>query len=869
MAVIAQQSYKIDLTPQGGYVMVYVSQHDNEAREIVFKIHNQGKVFDIPANINVSVQGVKSNGGYFTHNCTYSGNLVTMPIANDMTDVIGKAVCVLKFTNASQKKLATAKFILNIDSDSSSEGIIIDTVAEEIFDQLMDEIRAQAAVFNVNIATLQSMVGTPLIATTAAGMTNHNKIYVYTGNETGYTYGDWYYWDDTEWQSGGQYNSVPIVVDQTPTSGSTNPVSSNGVYTSLGNKVDKVSGKGLSTEDYTTTEKTKLAGLTQVDIDDTLSVEGQAADAKKTGDKVTKIYDAIDYLADNFGKPIYLEWESGTLDSTTGEAAEGNAVRTAEYIEKADVGFWSVGPRSGALYVYRYTYENGNYTYLGRNQRTGNGVYTSWLKNLTGTHFRFTVGLKNATPNDWMTIYSATQLSKKIELFDNVISSTDIGLRTVEFTVNASASHSSLSHQINLSIEEGLYFYCIATGLRSRNVTVYVRNENTEVLLGSIAEGIVTKFKAPINIEKLGLFVSSGAEEVKINLTVFSDKSVLARLTGNAEYDKLFLTKLLNAKRKANHGRYENQTAPEIFTLTHFSDIHGSSWAMEQIQNFKDKYQAQIDDVICTGDIVADKISDGMDFWNNNSDGEILICIGNHDSLGNNGWENPVSQQVLYETYIEPYEENWGAETVNGHSYWYKDYTEKKIRLIAVDATIYDEIEQASQMTWLNTVLNGAITNGFAVICAIHFPPMPSNFQKINSNFTALLHNTGTDMLQFAWHTYHTDILGAIDQFIEDGGDFVCWLSGHTHWDVVSYDDRFPKQLFITISCAMPSGRFEERVRDRYRGSGLVLNTVCVDTNRKYVKLLRYGAEWDDCLRHTGSCVIKYDANPPEVMYQE
>lgn len=32
--------------------------------------------------------------------------------------------------------------------------------------------------------------------------------------------------------------------------------------TALATKVDKVTGKGLSTEDYTTTEKTKLAGIT-------------------------------------------------------------------------------------------------------------------------------------------------------------------------------------------------------------------------------------------------------------------------------------------------------------------------------------------------------------------------------------------------------------------------------------------------------------------------------------------------------------------------------------------------------------------------------------------------------------------------------
>lgn len=35
--------------------------------------------------------------------------------------------------------------------------------------------------------------------------------------------------------------------------------------TTVANKVDKISGKGLSTNDYTTTEKNKLAGLSNYD----------------------------------------------------------------------------------------------------------------------------------------------------------------------------------------------------------------------------------------------------------------------------------------------------------------------------------------------------------------------------------------------------------------------------------------------------------------------------------------------------------------------------------------------------------------------------------------------------------------------------
>jgi hypothetical protein len=50
-------------------------------------------------------------------------------------------------------------------------------------------------------------------------------------------------------------------VDTTVTASSSNLVTSGAVSTALDSKVDAVSGKGLSTNDYTTSEKTKLAGL--------------------------------------------------------------------------------------------------------------------------------------------------------------------------------------------------------------------------------------------------------------------------------------------------------------------------------------------------------------------------------------------------------------------------------------------------------------------------------------------------------------------------------------------------------------------------------------------------------------------------------
>lgn len=52
-----------------------------------------------------------------------------------------------------------------------------------------------------------------------------------------------------------------ITIDDEPTQGSTNAVQSGGTYSALDEKVDKESGKGLSTNDYTDAEKSKLAGI--------------------------------------------------------------------------------------------------------------------------------------------------------------------------------------------------------------------------------------------------------------------------------------------------------------------------------------------------------------------------------------------------------------------------------------------------------------------------------------------------------------------------------------------------------------------------------------------------------------------------------
>ena len=58
-------------------------------------------------------------------------------------------------------------------------------------------------------------------------------------------------------------NANKTTIDSALSSTSTNPVQNKAINTALGNKVDKVSGKGLSTNDFTSTYKTKLDGIAE------------------------------------------------------------------------------------------------------------------------------------------------------------------------------------------------------------------------------------------------------------------------------------------------------------------------------------------------------------------------------------------------------------------------------------------------------------------------------------------------------------------------------------------------------------------------------------------------------------------------------
>lgn len=98
------------------------------------------------------------------------------------------------------------------------KSIEIDTSEQEQNEQTYSE---RLAYLMAQVAAMQTVIngissGTPTAVSTVAQMTNESLIYLYTGSESGYTAGNWYYYNGSAWTSGGAYgNSAEVIAART------------------------------------------------------------------------------------------------------------------------------------------------------------------------------------------------------------------------------------------------------------------------------------------------------------------------------------------------------------------------------------------------------------------------------------------------------------------------------------------------------------------------------------------------------------------------------------------------------------------------------------------------------------------------------
>lgn len=99
---------------------------------------------------------------------------------------------------------------------AAKNDILIDKDGNQIFPATTAEQVSYDGNMNVKQAIKRGAVRNK-VAPTVASMTDKEQIYVYTGTEEGYTFGNWYYWDGAAWTSGGAYNAIEVNTDGTLT----------------------------------------------------------------------------------------------------------------------------------------------------------------------------------------------------------------------------------------------------------------------------------------------------------------------------------------------------------------------------------------------------------------------------------------------------------------------------------------------------------------------------------------------------------------------------------------------------------------------------------------------------------------------------
>ena len=384
------------------------------------------------------------------------------------------------------------------------------------------------------------------------------------------------------------------------------------------------------------------------------------------------------------------------------------------------------------------------------------------------------------------------------------------------------------------------------------------------------------------------LVFSTSSNTLKIvnrNAVEFTDVVILSQVSGKVVYARLDVFPPLRGvsglSDYINTGdmRYYSQNARMIDSARYnsdlkflfFSDIHGSESNMHRIVEFaNDLGSSKIDCIINGGDTVASVISDGLTWYDNavdNCDTDVLICVGNHDEWSNASTETPADMSDVYSAEIAPMVQKvtgivqpTGAAE-NALCYFYKDYGD--IRIIVLDAMVGHISTQhydTAQDTWFRNVLADAITNSKSVICVNHAPYAYTdiNVQMVEAGGWNCFkpYSTDGDGVSIAQNA-----LEAVDDFINDGGVFICWLTGHRHKDYVVRNAQYPQQDIFVISTANHSRHTLEGAITNNVANDLYdcFNYIGVDLICNVMKIWRVGYNIDGGLRRKNTLGYNYN----------
>lgn len=207
MAIVTRKNV-LNLQPGlSAPVVVHVSQGD-QGYPLTFYLVNGDEQYLIPYNVTITVAGSRIDGSHFgPYACTFADDKVTFTMKSEISRIAGSGIAEITITNSAHETVGSANFVFMVEECTIPNGVTYSNDAS-VYEEILSYTKAQMSI-------LQAAIGAPEKADTSSEMTNHNKVYIYTGDQAGYTYGHWYYWNGSAWTDGGIYNAMAIATDTT------------------------------------------------------------------------------------------------------------------------------------------------------------------------------------------------------------------------------------------------------------------------------------------------------------------------------------------------------------------------------------------------------------------------------------------------------------------------------------------------------------------------------------------------------------------------------------------------------------------------------------------------------------------------------
>lgn len=370
------------------------------------------------------------------------------------------------------------------------------------------------------------------------------------------------------------------------------------------------------------------------------------------------------------------------------------------------------------------------------------------------------------------------------------------------------------------------------------------------------------KIVAVTNIEKHHILLLSYDEETKAFTGALADyyrKSLLNPIIENQND--------LSLEVKLQCDETENELYSLVnndrFVFGYYGDAHSYGYEYSNAYDATvmaidrvDKH-LNLDGIICAGDSVLSKgdkytaLRKVLSKFSNRD--KLIYCEGNHDRWA----EDPIlSRAEYFNLVLRHHKDNKNISLNDGRAYYYRDYPDKKIRIVVCtlynnDDSNYDNVAgyDVEQMEWLaNDALK--ISNDYHVIIVTHSAPIYtsegflSNTENMPNRevFTAIIESfvNGTSVTidstvttdPYSEYTITTD-------FIEQGlGNIVGVFTGHNHRDIIMRRNGIN---YISIACGYNDIAMYGTERKAREYSEIAFDIVILDTHEKTVTLKRFG----------------------------